>query len=609
MANKPIIDIDVNDEQFKSFLDLYDQFHTSLQEIPEDWAKVGKESKSAFNAIGAAMLAQNTLLTKNLRGQREFNEEARKSALSWEKLSQHTKAAAGHIVDATKSLVRWTGAATIVSGLLGAGSLFGIDRLGHAVTAGRRSSAGLGVSYGQQQAFGLNFGRYADPGSVLGSVSTGLFDVTSPEYLALLRAGVSPKQLEGGNAADIGASLLEKIPKLFGNVPANQRGLLANTYGFSQLGIGPEAINRYLAASPEERAKQQREYRGNASDLDLTKGQQRAWNDLTTMLDRAGKMIENTFVTGLAPLAPGLEKLSDGVSIAFKAFLGSDAFKEWITKAGDGLKWLGTYLSSPEFKKDAEDFAKALGDLASAIVKTVRFISSFTRHFIEDEYPPAAPGAPRPPLESPDGGDIYPPSKKRSFWDGALRPWPFYGLDKPMPVPTPPKTLDFGNLPLKRVSFANDNAVGALPQGLLARIAYAESGFNPNAVSPKGAQGMFQFMPGTAKQYGVTNPFDPAESARGASDYLMDLLKQFKGGLRKSVAAYNWGPGNVDKDVREHGEDWESHIPAETRNYLAKVLGGGAMPARDQVPRARPEITINNNTGGSATLTGSQVAA
>lgn len=606
MTNKPIIDIDVNDEQFKAFLELYDQFHTSLQEIPEDWAKVGKESKSAFNAMGAAMLAQNALLTKNLRGQREFNEEARKASISWEKLGQHTKAAAGHIVDATKSLVKWTGAATIVSGLLGAGSLFGIDRLGQAVTAGRRSSTGLGVSYGQQQAFGLNFGRYADAGSVLGSVSTGLFDVTSPEYLALLRAGVSPKQLEGGNAADIGASLLEKIPKLFGNVPANQRGLLANTLGYTQLGIGPEAINRYLAASPDERAKQQREYRGNASDLDLTKGQQRAWADLTTMLDRAGKMIENTFVVGLAPLAPALEKLSDGVSSAFKAFLGSDTFKEWITKASEGLKSFGEYIGSPQFKKDVEDFAKAIGDLVSAISRAVRFIASFTRHFIEDDPNPRGE-----PLAPPDGGDIAPrPRKPTRLWEPTWLERKLYGLPEPAPAPKPPTNLDFGNLPLKKVSFANDNAADALSGGLLDRISYTESRGNRNAVSPKGAMGEFQFMPGTWAQYGRGgDPFDPVASRRAAGDYMSDLVKQFSGDMRKAVAAYNWGPGNVEKDVREHGADWESHIPAETRNYLAKVLGGSATPARDQVPRARPELTINNNTGGSAILTGSQVAA
>lgn len=594
---KSIIDIDVNDEQFKKFLELYDQFQSKLEDVPESWSKVNKESKAAFDIIGAAMLAQNALLVHSLKGQKDLGNESERTATAWERLSRSTRNVADHIVGGAKALLRWTSAATIVSGLLGAGSLFGIDRLGHGVAAGRRSSQGMGVSFGQQKSFDLNFGRFVDAGSVLGSVSTGLFDVTSPEYLALLKAGISPQMLARGNAADIGAELLKKIPQTFGNVPSNQRGLLANTLGFGQLGIGGEEINRYLAASPEEREKQQRSYRENAQGLDLTGGQQRAWTDLVTQLHRAGQVIENTFVKGLTPLLPGIEKLSEGFANAVKVFLGSEVVKKGMDLLGQGLDWLGKYMASPAFMKDVEDFAKAIGKMASAVVSALRYFSLI----------PGAESDARAAGKTEDGrwrADI-PHDNSRSYGSGI----PMGPGDGPDPTTgasprwKPKKTW------FDRWIEGSDNDNASVPEGLLNRVRYAETGDNPNQTSPKGAQGPYQFMPKTWEQYGKGgDPFDPKDSRGAAKWYLEDLTKQFSGDMRKAVAAYNWGPGNVERDVKQHGDDWEGHLPKETKDYLAKVLGGAPSSVRDQVPKPRPSITVNNNTGGSAVITGSQVA-
>ena len=82
-----------------------------------------------------------------------------------------------------------------------------------------------------------------------------------------------------------------------------------------------------------------------------------------------------------------------------------------------------------------------------------------------------------------------------------------------------------------------------LPKGLLHAQMQAESGGNPNAVSRKGAQGIMQFMPDTAKQYGI-DPLDPIQSIDGAGRMMREMLDQ-TGNLRGAVAAYNWGIGNV----------------------------------------------------------------
>ncbi len=113
-----------------------------------------------------------------------------------------------------------------------------------------------------------------------------------------------------------------------------------------------------------------------------------------------------------------------------------------------------------------------------------------------------------------------------------------------------------------------------LPLGLLNAVLSTESGMNPNAVSPKGAKGIAQFMPATAKQYNV-NVNDPNSSAQGAAKMLGDLYRQTGGNLDQSLASWNWGQGNVANKGMEA-------MPTETRNFIDKVksqMGGSSSPA------------------------------
>lgn len=122
-----------------------------------------------------------------------------------------------------------------------------------------------------------------------------------------------------------------------------------------------------------------------------------------------------------------------------------------------------------------------------------------------------------------------------------------------------------------------------LPAGLLSSVAATESGGDPFAVSPKGAKGPFQFMDGTARDLGLKgmDVYDPHKSADAAARYLRYLLDATGGDLEKTLASYNWGLGNVQKKGMDN-------MPAETRNYVPKVMAGMRPGAGMAVDRAMP---------------------
>lgn len=104
-----------------------------------------------------------------------------------------------------------------------------------------------------------------------------------------------------------------------------------------------------------------------------------------------------------------------------------------------------------------------------------------------------------------------------------------------------------------------------IDQNLLKAVVEAESDYNQNEVSKAGAQGLMQLMPGTAKELGVVNPFNPFENLTGGAKYLNQMIKKYDGNLSLALSAYNAGPGKVNA---AHGIP---NIP-ETKRYVNRIL-------------------------------------
>lgn len=143
--------------------------------------------------------------------------------------------------------------------------------------------------------------------------------------------------------------------------------------------------------------------------------------------------------------------------------------------------------------------------------------------------------------------------------------------------------------PGEYVRIAREHALRhGLDYRLVVAIMRRESAFNPRALSPKGAMGLMQLMPGTAQRFGVRDPFDPVQNVRGACAYLAWLLNRYEGNLVLTLAAYNAGEAAVDR----HGG-----VPpyAETRAYVAALTGGGRSGHARSASGLRVEWSENAN--------------
>lgn len=357
MTAVSIVKIDVDSAEFKRYKELFDDYQAKLKAAPQDWNKLNAATVKAGESAGEAFASQAeglalvvTSLSSVIRRQTESETIAKRSNSVWKDTLSTTKGILANVSGVTFNLLKWAafgGIAGLATSALGAGAL------ASSATNLRTTSRNYGVGPGQLQSARAVFGGYFDPDAALGSIANMQSDYAQWGRLAAM--GISPQ----ANPGDVLPQVLRGAVQAYraGGAP------LLDAQGYSQvLGVGDiRGLSRLPAGELERTIGRYRETSGK-----LAQGDQglQEWQSLEQTLRTAEDQIKNTFIKGLAPLAPNIEKLSGVISDAIADLTQNGTLKGWIDNFGQGIKWVSDYLSSDRLKQDATDFASIVHKLA-----------------------------------------------------------------------------------------------------------------------------------------------------------------------------------------------------------------------------------------------------
>ncbi|EAQ3858404.1 hypothetical protein E7T78_16665 [Salmonella enterica] len=392
MAAKSIVEIDVQDEKFQSFLEKFNEYQKSLSELPEQWrgavhglgeaaketerVRDGTEGITKAFADGVAALASvndgldrlNGNLEKATKTQTEFNKKSGGARNFLNKASKDAKSLAGHIKDATTSLLSWGTVLGLFSGLAGAGGLWGLNHLAGNASAQRFTAMGLGTTAGGLNSTAVDFQKaLGNPVGTLGAIRDAQLDLSKRWQFRAM--GVDNPDRD---PAELLPEMIKAARDIFVRNGSTQQG--AEAYGLTNY-FTLDDLNRFKKMSDEEIDAMAKQAQQDTRRLQLTDQQLRQWQDFNIQLGRSKVSIGNTFIRGLAPLAPELGKLSDAFSGAIETVLKSPELGKWIDGLSDGIRRFGNYLASPEFQKDVEAFISGVERLGRVIGKVIDWIS------------------------------------------------------------------------------------------------------------------------------------------------------------------------------------------------------------------------------------------
>ncbi len=358
------------------------------------------------------------------------------------------------------------------------------------------------------------------------------------EFLALLQQEGIGIGLTKEGLADVG-KLINDLNRAMQSLPAGQQALFAN-----KLGLSPDLLS-YL--------------RNTTSEVQRLKDQAR----------RDGLIFSDKDLQNALAFKQQLNQIGasyDGVLLKAQAWLGqSDMMKADVEQISQAMKHgldsttIGTILTFNSGGKQADLLRQAQGD--EKFKETLSWDEKLDLKF------------------SYASEDLI--KKLNNYYKPA---WRAEKVGKQLQsdleqvvYPTPQNVINpieqaMGNTP-EHEHLSQLEAKNNLPPGLLDRVWNAESSRGKKLFSSAGAEGPFQFMPATGRDYGLKNRderLDFHKSSDAAARYLSDLLKRFDGDVSKAVAAYNWGPNRVsDKGL--------ARAPRETRDYLQKIMPGLPM--------------------------------
>lgn len=339
-----------------------------VREGTEGITKAFADGVAALASVNDGLDRLNGNLEKATKTQTEFNKKSGGARNFLNKASKDAKSLAGHIKDATTSLLSWGTVLGLFSGLAGAGGLWGLNHLAGNASAQRFTAMGLGTTAGGLNSTAVDFQKaLGNPVGTLGAIRDAQLDLSKRWQFRAM--GVDNPDRD---PAELLPEMIKAARDIFVRNGSTQQG--AEAYGLTNY-FTLDDLNRFKKMSDEEIDAMAKQAQQDTRRLQLTDQQLRQWQDFNIQLDRSKVSIGNTFIRGLAPLAPELGKLSDAFSGAIETVLKSPELGKWIDGLSDGIRRFGNYLASPEFQKDVEAFISGVERLGRVIGKVIDWIS------------------------------------------------------------------------------------------------------------------------------------------------------------------------------------------------------------------------------------------
>lgn len=449
---------------------------------------------------------------------------------------------------------------------IGIGGPLGYGFMASRVAEQYRTSQGMNVSTGQLQAANNVYGtRISGTENILQSLVAAQNDPSNPNYAGLIGLGIDPRQGAAANMPKLlaGVAALLKQYKGTGVSQAVLQG-----HGLGGI-IGVEQANQLLANSdrlPE--LNQQFSEQSAQLEKGLGVGTEQGYQDVAANMGNNANRIGNAFLSAVSRLNGPITKLSDSLTSSIEKFLSGSNGQALFDTIADGLKELGDWLSSDDFQQDLKTFADCVTAVIKALGSAIKWI---------------ADNVPRVNLSgtgtSAEGADSALVNFGNKYLNGRLpganpltnQYTEIFSQDKAYENYQMPEALK-GNI---QNFVEQTNAAYKLPKGLMSAVAQTESSWNPLARNKEsGAAGLFQFMPGTAKAYGLEGDdvFDPNKATAAAGKYLRDNMNRYNGDIAKTLTQYNGG--RID-------DQGNLSLKLETVKYLLKILpqveGGSAQ--------------------------------
>lgn len=396
---KPILEVEVKDEQVKRLLEMLAKVQKTVEEeIPAGWRSVNESMKDLGGTFAVnfdLMMKQQKALHDEVELRHQNEAAAKKEAdLSKAKAKDAEKAAklekkvlddrakankktiddtkkiAGNVASAAISIAKWVGLGGLAGAATGALGFWGLDGLTKGVGNERRLAQGFGVSTAERQSLGVNFQRYFDVNGALGQMSDAQTDAGKQWIFSSL--GI--RNAQGKDAAELTLEAAQKAHDLLQRVPTNQIQQFSQARGLDQI-FSLSELRTLKGLSQGELNQAYGNYGGDLKKFALNDEVGRKWQDFTRKLDEAGWALKNNFMDHLVKAEPGLINIIDAFE---KVAASAIDHIDWDVIA-KGVKTFGDYLASDKFQNDVREFMDEFSQLAKWTHSALEFLGIIKR--------------------------------------------------------------------------------------------------------------------------------------------------------------------------------------------------------------------------------------